>query len=159
MSFFAKFSHPLQCYFFRLVQLYKIVAMPKRKMKFAELWLRNPDYLAWLSKRSDGLAYCSYCCKEIDISNMGESSLKSHMKSKKCLEREPCKSGTRFFKPVERKSGEESANSTKDQPQEDSSTLTQKSSYRFLYRTRCCHYCRNKMDTESCSVQLLPTLM
>ena len=89
--------------------------MPKRKTKFSELWLKNRDYVAWLSRRSDGLSCCSYCCKEIDISNMGESSLKSHLKSKKHLEREPCKYGKSFFQPVERKSGEESAINTKDQ--------------------------------------------
>ena len=71
--------------------------MPKRKTKFSELWLKIPDYVGWLLKRSDGLAYCSYCCKEIDISNMGESSLKSDLKGKKHLEREPCKSGKKFF--------------------------------------------------------------
>ena len=108
--------------------------MPKRKTKFSELWLKNPDYVGWLSRRSDGLAYCSYCCKEIDISNMGESSLKSHLKSKKHLEREPCKSGKSFFQPVERKSGEESAINTKDQPKEGSSTLTQRCISSFVER-------------------------
>ena len=35
--------------------------MPKRKTKLSKLWLKNPDYDGWLSKISDGLAYCSYC--------------------------------------------------------------------------------------------------
>ena len=135
--------------------------MPKRKAKFSKLWLKNPDYVGWLSRRSDGLAYCSYCCKEIDISNMGESSLKSHLKSKKHLEREPCKSGKSFFQPVERKSGEESAINTKGQPKEGSSTLTQRCISSFVKRDAIitAHYCRNKMGAESCSVQLFPMFM
>ena len=103
--------------------------MPKRKMKFSKLWLKNPNYVGWLSRRSDGLAYCSYCCKEIHISNMGESSLKSHLKSKK-----PGKSGKSCFQPVERKSEEESAINTKDQPKEGSSTLTQRCISSFIKR-------------------------
>ena len=108
--------------------------MPKIKMKFSELWLKNLDYVGWLSKRSHGLDYCSYCCKEIDISNMGESSLKSHLKCKKHLESEPCKSGKSFFQLVERKSGEESAINTKNQPKEGSSTLTQRCISSFVER-------------------------
>ena len=44
--------------------------MPKRKTKFSKLWLKNPEYGPWLSKKSQFAGSCSYCCKEIDVSNM-----------------------------------------------------------------------------------------
>ena len=113
--------------------------MPKRKTKFSEVWLKNPDYSGWLSRRSDSLAYCSFCCKEIDISNMGESSLKSHLKSKKHSEKEPCKSSQTFFQPAEKKvenSGKTS--NTNDQTstskESQSSSKSQKSITSFIER-------------------------
>ena len=64
--------------------------MSKRKKKFSELWVKNPKNDPWLSKKSEFLGSCSYCCKEIDVFNMGKTALKSHMKSKKHTERKPC---------------------------------------------------------------------
>ena len=58
-------------------------AIPERKTKFSELWLKNLEYGSWLSKKSEFVGSSSYCCKEIDVSNMRETALKSHMKSKK----------------------------------------------------------------------------
>lgn len=50
------------------------------KCTFKDSWLTNDAYKAWLQrcasdKRS---ARCSWCMKNIDISNMGEAALKSH---------------------------------------------------------------------------------
>ena len=48
-----------------------------RKSKF----FKNPLYSAWIvPSKVDTLARCKWCCKDVDISNMGESALRSHMK-------------------------------------------------------------------------------
>ena len=53
-------------------------------------WLRNPLYSAWiLLGKVDSLVRCKWCCKDVDISNMGESALKSHMKGKKNIDHTP----------------------------------------------------------------------
>ena len=61
--------------------------MPRYKTKFAESWLSNSEYNGWLSKKSDSLAHCKYCVKDIDVSNMGEMAIKSHMKRKKHVQK------------------------------------------------------------------------
>ena len=63
--------------------------MPRYKTKFAESWLSNSEYNGWLSKKSDSLAQCKYCVKDIDVSNMGETAIKSHMKGKKHVQKSP----------------------------------------------------------------------
>ena len=63
--------------------------MPRYKTKFAESWLSNSEYNGWLSKKSDSLAHCKYCVKDIDVSNMGETAIKSHMKGKKHVQKSP----------------------------------------------------------------------
>ena len=52
---------------------------------FRELWLDNSTYAGWLTKdlKSKHSAHCLVCCKSFDISNMGESALRSHMSGQK----------------------------------------------------------------------------
>ena len=54
-----------------------------RKTYFSDLWLKLPQYKAWRRKKDDITGQCSYCAKDIDVSNMGESALKSRAGSKK----------------------------------------------------------------------------
>ena len=56
--------------------------MPKNKTKFSDSWLSNPKYNGWLSKKDESTARCSYCCKVVYVSNMGEAALRSHKKVK-----------------------------------------------------------------------------
>ena len=62
--------------------------MPKNKTKFSDSCFSNPEYNGWLSKKDGSTARCSYCCKDVDLSNMGKAALRSHKKSKgrcKCI--------------------------------------------------------------------------
>ena len=63
--------------------------MPKNKNKFSDSWLSNPECNGWLSKKHESTASCSYCCKDVDVSNMVEAALRSHEKSKIHSERSP----------------------------------------------------------------------
>ena len=55
-----------------------------RKSKFLDSWLKNPLCSSWIVPgRADTLVRCKWCCKDVDISNMDESALKSHMKGRK----------------------------------------------------------------------------
>ena len=63
--------------------------MPKYVTKFSESWLTNPEYKSWLAKKNDSTASCKICMKDIDISNMGEAAVKSHMKGKKHIAKLP----------------------------------------------------------------------
>ena len=56
--------------------------MPKNKGIFQPKWLDDPLYSQWLKKKSDEVALCSYCKKEINIVSMGETALSSHLKGK-----------------------------------------------------------------------------
>ena len=56
--------------------------MLKNKCIFQAKWLDDPCYSQWLKKESDEVAVCSYCKKEINIGNMGETALTSHLKGK-----------------------------------------------------------------------------
>ena len=49
--------------------------MPKNKCIFQAKWLDDPLYNQWLKKKSNEVALCSYCKKEINIGNMGETAL------------------------------------------------------------------------------------
>ena len=67
----------------------KYVLIP-RKSRFLDSWLKNPLYSAWiLHGKVDALARCKWCIKDVDVSNMGESALKSHMKGKKHIDHTP----------------------------------------------------------------------
>ena len=57
--------------------------MPKNKGLFRAKWLDDPRCSQWLKKKSDEVALCSYRKREINISNMGETALTSHLKAKK----------------------------------------------------------------------------
>ena len=49
-----------------------------RKTYFSDLWLKISQYKDCLRKKDDVSGQCSYCAKDIDVFNMGESALKSH---------------------------------------------------------------------------------
>ena len=52
---------------------------PKEKTKFLDKWFIHKDYSLWISKtKSVYKARCKLCCKDIDLSTMGSSSLDSH---------------------------------------------------------------------------------
>ena len=50
---------------------------------FSDLWLKLRQYKDWLRKKDGITGQFSYCAKDIDVSNMGESALESHAGSKK----------------------------------------------------------------------------
>ena len=59
-----------------------------RVCTFQESWLRKVDYRLWLlgdKTNPDTSARCRCCLKSFDVSNMGESAIKSHMKGQKHL--------------------------------------------------------------------------
>ena len=60
-----------------------------RKTYFSDLWLKLPQYKDWLRKKDDITGQCSYCAKDIDVSHMEESALKSHTGNKKHQSRSP----------------------------------------------------------------------
>ncbi|GBM43030.1 hypothetical protein AVEN_215164-1 [Araneus ventricosus] len=54
------------------------------KCMFNPLWVVKEEYADWLrSTENKNKAKCIWCAKEIDISNMGEAALKTHMKGVK----------------------------------------------------------------------------
>ena len=57
------------------------------KCKFKDAWLENEAYKDWLLRDSkdEHKARCSLCTKTFEIASMGESALRSHVKSKKKL--------------------------------------------------------------------------
>ena len=59
--------------------------MSKKKDKcvFNESWLVDERFSGWVKKINKWRAYCSYCAKDFDISNMGVSTLVSHTGGKK----------------------------------------------------------------------------
>ena len=58
--------------------------MSTKQTYFQEHWLLNVQRSSWLKRKDDKkFAYCAKCQKTIDLSNMGEQGLKSHMKGKK----------------------------------------------------------------------------
>lgn len=58
--------------------------MPGGKCVFNEIWMRNEKYKDWLVPSSSRFkAECSLCNRSIEIANMGESALTSHLRSKK----------------------------------------------------------------------------
>ena len=60
-----------------------------RKTYFSDLWLKLPQYKDWLRNKDDITGQCSYCAKDIDVSMLGESALKSHAGSKMHQSRSP----------------------------------------------------------------------
>lgn len=51
------------------------------KCVFNQLWTSKDEYGKWLrASENKHKAKCIWCCKEIDISNMGEAALKAHSK-------------------------------------------------------------------------------
>ena len=71
-----------------------------RESHFSDLWLTMPEYNGWLRKKNDTTAICKYCCKDINVSNMGEQALKSHMKGQKHKDRTPSNSIISHFQPA-----------------------------------------------------------
>ena len=71
--------------------------MGKNKCLFSRKWLSNKDY-SWVReyKEDKYKALCSICNKTFDIGAMGESALKSHMKSEKHKSNQSCTSGIKM---------------------------------------------------------------
>lgn len=53
------------------------------KNKFQENWLSLEKYKIWLTRKSENIARCKLCFKDINVENMGECALKSHMATSK----------------------------------------------------------------------------
>ena len=57
------------------------------KYRFQDGWVTDHLYARWIGRAtSDGDAICRYCKKSFEVSNMGESALRSHSKSKKHID-------------------------------------------------------------------------
>ena len=71
--------------------------MGRNKCLFSRKWLSNKDY-SWVReyKEDKYKALCSICNKTFDIGAMGESALKSHMKSEKHKSNQACTSGIKM---------------------------------------------------------------
>ena len=95
--------------------------MPKKKCKFQDCWLGDEKYQKWIRKRDDNTASCTYCWKEISINNMGEPALKSHLLSKKHIERSPSTNTSSlniqsFLTEASRESNEKASEDQKEEP-------------------------------------------
>ena len=71
--------------------------MPKNGCVYQEKWGHDDRFKLWVRKKDDATAKCNYCFKEINVSNMGEAALTSHMKSKKHLQRTPSQQNLKSF--------------------------------------------------------------
>ena len=51
------------------------------KTYFNDSWLINKEYSEWIKKcdSSELAFYCSWCCKKVKLSNMGEKAVRNHM--------------------------------------------------------------------------------
>ena len=49
-----------------------------RNTHFQDYWLTDPSFKLWERKSDDKTAFCSYCPKNIDVTNGGESAFKRH---------------------------------------------------------------------------------
>lgn len=108
--------------------------MSKRKDKciFNDKWLRDNRYSSWLHKANKWRAYCKFCSKDFDISNMGISALDSHASGKKHSEIAKIRiagTGNLFFaKHSERASSSSIASISSSSAGSSSSTVTSSSS-------------------------------
>ena len=57
--------------------------MPKNNCFFQVKWCEDERFNHWIRKKNDTVAICNYCSKDVNIANMGEAALTSHMKGKK----------------------------------------------------------------------------
>ena len=57
--------------------------MSKKQTYPRKDWLSNPDFKNWLKCKDSKAAFCVKCNKSIELSNIREQALRSHMKSKK----------------------------------------------------------------------------
>ena len=58
--------------------------MSTKQIYFQEDWLQNVQYSSWLKRKDDKkVAYYAKCQNTIELSNMEDQALKSHMKVKK----------------------------------------------------------------------------
>ena len=53
------------------------------KNKFKDIWLSKVEYKPWLEKKTDHVARCNLCMKDISVDNMGEAAITSHRTSAK----------------------------------------------------------------------------
>ena len=59
--------------------------MSKKQTYFRNDWLSNPEFKNWLKCKDSKAAFCVKCNKSIELSNMGEQDLRSHMEPEKHL--------------------------------------------------------------------------
>ena len=55
----------------------------KDKCVFNESWLTDKRFSEWLKKETNHRAYCKFCAKDFDVSNIGVSALKSNAEGQK----------------------------------------------------------------------------
>ena len=134
--------------------------MPKNKCLFQAKSLGDPRYSQWLKKKSDEVALCSYCKKEVNIGNMGRTALTSHLQGKKHQEisKFSCTNPitTLLKKPseTENKSLDNMPQTSKKQVGIDNlmvSNATTKAEIRWVLNMVCSRYSKNsssKMSTD-----------
>ena len=126
--------------------------MPKNKCIFQAKWLDDPLYSQWLKEKCDEVALCSYCKKEINIGNMGETALTSQLKGKKHLEiskffcTNPITSLLKKPNETENKSQDDMPQTSKKQVSIDNlvvSNATNKTAIRWVLNMVCSKYLKN----------------
>lgn len=86
--------------------------MPKNNCLFQAKWLEDTKFSGWIRKKTETMAYCKFCSKDISIANMGESALTSHMGGKKHKERTPSNDITSMLSPAKDKNSNTQGPST-----------------------------------------------
>ena len=129
--------------------------MPKNKCLFQAKLLDDPRYSQWLKKKSDEVALCSYCKKEVNIGNMGKTALTSHLQGKKHQEisKFSCTNPitTLLKKPseTENKSQDNMPQTSKKQVGIDNlmvSNATTKAEIRWVLNMVCSRYSKNSLS-------------
>ena len=103
--------------------------MPINKCKFQDCKIRNEKYQKWIRKKDDNTAYCTCCWKDISINNMVEPALKSHLLSKKHIQRSPSTNTTpvniqSFLPEASRESNEKASEDQKEEPKTQNNKQT-----------------------------------
>ena len=127
--------------------------MPKDKCKFQDCWLRDKKYQKWIRKKNDNTAYCTYCWKEISINHLGEPALKSHLLSKKHIERSSTNTTSSvniqlFLPEASRESSESKASEGEiEEPKTQKDKTNYHQSIIFNFGNNCC---RNLVGFKTC---------
>ena len=85
-----------------ILQVFKNLHILLYLCKFRKEWLTKYEYKKWIQERAgDKKAYCKVCTKSVDLSNMGQRALISHMQSKKHSDSVAVQSGTSALQCIE----------------------------------------------------------